>query len=116
MSLLILKFYHYLSGARSDFGLTVRRIGRDGSGKRACVFEMTSFCRPVLGNRKKMSKYLPKEGFSPPKLRKDNNFFNFVNPALQGPRRLESGLKGLFGGLIRLKREIMCRCSRFCRC
>jgi len=56
---------------------------------------------------------LPKEGFSPPKLRKDNNFFNFVNPALQGPRRLESGLKGLFGGLIRLKREILCRCSRF---
>ena len=56
---------------------------------------MTSFCRPVLGNRKKMSKYLPKEGFSPPKLRKDNNFFNFVNPALQGTRRLESGLKSL---------------------
>lgn len=111
MSLLILKFYHYLSGARSDSGLTVRRIGRDGSGK-----QMTSFCRPVLGNRKKMSKYLPKEGFSPPKLRKDNNFFNFVNPALQGTRRLESGLKGLFGGLIRLKREILCRCSRFYRC
>ena len=31
MSLLILKFYHYLSGARSDSGLTVRRIGRDGT-------------------------------------------------------------------------------------
>lgn len=40
MSLLILKFYHYLSGARSDSGLTVRRIGRDGSGKRAFVFDI----------------------------------------------------------------------------
>lgn len=47
---------------------------------------------------------------------KNNNFFNFVNPALQGTRCLESGLKGLFGGLIRLKREILCRCSRFYRC